>query len=665
MSIVSTSRDEKVPSSFLALYHTPTGRSANLNAGFEDQNLIACFTKDCAAFDLEALGHQPSDLKYITPLLIALQMQDTSLGCLALEILESLVSSHFFSKISARGTVRHAIALPAVLKAISASMSMFDKAFQTAAVNLLLSVIRHHFVTLSIVDIVDVFVASFLVSSLSHRDVLFQDFIKCSVAYMTRDQKQVAMIAKAVARPSDLPALAQSTRQLIALWMNLSLSDLRFPHVVADLAAACSVCDGESKLISALLVISKVALRSGTDPSMSAHQNQALNLLEYSLRRLPSDEDLRADIQKSDPPSQVSSGLAFIYRRVVFSAVSASFEANFSDATFACCLSFVSTAWKKHMRHFSSEVGIVLHSILLEYLEQSSTSSLRRVAILYQLQNVFKSAAATAAVFLNNDGTSSRPLFERLIKVLCSVVGENSSALQNLELRATSESLRNHALSLLLDIVEFMYECTETLEETTLRKQMRQPADENGSSSLAALTNAPRAMRPSIYLSRPASSPASSIVSDASTASTLAAAAHGSDNQGPCVAKLAKSRQDADMLQGAIQLAREKSLEKAVKQLITVGFMREDDTEIATFVHTHADSFELETVGEYLGGTRCVYPLCFDIFVHVNPCVCLLIHACLPASAYFHFLMQSVFIRSWSSSLYLLSLLQAKGRQAV
>ena len=589
------------------------GRSANLNVGFEDQNLIVCFTKDCAAFDLEAHGCQSSDLKYITPLLIALQMQDVSLGCLALEILESLVSNHFFSKISARGTVRHAIALPTVLKAISASMSMFDNSFQTAAVNLLLSVIRHHFVTLSIVDIVDVFIASFLVSSLSHRDVLFQDFIKCSVAYMTRDQKQLAMIADAVARPSNLPALAESTRQLVALWMNLSMSDLRFPHVIADLAAACSACDGESKLIAALLVVSKIALRSGTDPSMSAHQNQALNLLEYSLRRLPSDEDLRADIQTSDPVNQVSSGLVFIYRRVVFSAISACFEASFSDATFACCLAFVSTAWKKHMRLFQSEVGIVLHSILLEYLEQSSTTSLRRVAILYQFQNVFKSADATAAVFLNNDGTSSRPLFERLVKVLCSVVGENSSALQDLERKATSESLRNHALSLLLDIVEFMYEYTETPEETALRKQMRQSADETGSSSLAALSDAPRAMRPSVYLSRPAASPASSDVSDAIAASQVPATAHGADDKGPCVVKLAKARQDADLLQGAIQLAREKSLEKAVKQLISAGFMREDDVEIATFVHMHADSFELETVGEYLGGTRCVYLLYVDI----------------------------------------------------
>ncbi len=59
-----------------------------------------------------------------------------------------------------------------------------------------------------------------------------------------------------------------------------------------------------------------------------------------------------------------------------------------------------------------------------------------------------------------------------------------------------------------------------------------------------------------------------------------------------------------EVLAAAFKLAKEKSLEKALNQLIDAKVLTLDAKVIADFVHANLAFFDLETVGEYLGGTR-------------------------------------------------------------
>ena len=72
-----------------------------------------------------------------TPYHAALESHRVCALCflLTLRSPQSLVANQFFSKISARGAIRHATALPFVIQALSASMSTFDKTYQATAVN--------------------------------------------------------------------------------------------------------------------------------------------------------------------------------------------------------------------------------------------------------------------------------------------------------------------------------------------------------------------------------------------------------------------------------------------------------------------------------------------------------------------------------------------------
>ena len=102
---------------------------------------------DCSCFEFEPV----SDLRFVTPILVALQMNDANLGCLALESLDALIANGFFSKISARGAVRHSTALAVVLRALAASMSQADQNYQTAAINVCLRIesINHSSMTIA------------------------------------------------------------------------------------------------------------------------------------------------------------------------------------------------------------------------------------------------------------------------------------------------------------------------------------------------------------------------------------------------------------------------------------------------------------------------------------------------------------------------------------
>jgi hypothetical protein len=126
--------------------------------------------------------------------------------------------------------------------------------------------------------------------------------------------------------------------------------------------------------------------------------------------------------------------------------------------------------WKRFLRPFHRELGIVFHTVLLEHLQQPGTQPLRRIAILYVFLGAMKNSRTAVDACYNFDGHSETPLIERLVKVLCALLEECATVGQNADQKATSDTIRNHALSLLLELVEFVYEFTESARETEARK---------------------------------------------------------------------------------------------------------------------------------------------------------------------------------------------------
>ena len=91
---------------------------------------------------------------------------------------------------------------------------------------------------------------------------------------------------------------------------------------------------------------------------------------------------------------------------------------------------------------------------------------------------------------------------------------------------------------------------------------------------------------------------AASAASAASPTSPASPAAGG-------IAATTQLRKERNLvLAAAFKLAKEKSLEKALNQLIDAKVLTHDAKVIADFVHANLAFFDLETVGEYLGGTR-------------------------------------------------------------
>ena len=119
------------------------------------------------------------------------------------------------------------------------------------------------------------------------------------------------------------------------------------------------------------------------------------------------------------------------------------------------------------------------------------------------------------------------------------------------------------------------------------------------------------------------------------------------NRKGTVMTRFFRQQQDKKHLEKALQIARAKSLEKvrraiwmiaqiicslfffflvqAISYLIGVGYISRDPEVIAKFIHREGSKMELETIGEYLGGTRfCLLCLCLCLclLLFVVVCVC-------------------------------------------
>ena len=295
-----------------------------------------------------------------------------------------------------------------------------------------------------------------------------------------RDEKQVAALKALAEQPADFASLAARTSKSISLWQNLPINDASFRASVLEISQVCGVAEGDKKLIAIVLVLCKIARLPLTNAT-ALRKTQAISLLDYMMRRLPSaDEsgDGAAAAASASGSAVVSpknshatpSGLLFVYRRVAIHTVCSCLDSSAPDSTFAVCLSLLSTAWKRFLRVLHRELGIVFYTVLLEQLQLSGTQPLRRIAILYVFLGVLKNSRTAVDACFNFDGHSDTPLIERLVKVLCALLDECAISGQNADQKATSDTIRNHALSLLLELVEFVYEFTESARETEARK---------------------------------------------------------------------------------------------------------------------------------------------------------------------------------------------------
>lgn len=73
--------------------------------------------------------------------------------------------------------------------------------------------------------------------------------------------------------------------------------------------------------------------------------------------------------------------------------------------------------------------------------------------------------------------------------------------------------------------------------------------------------------------------------------------------KGTVINRFMKQKADRKAVDTAIRIARTKdSLAKAIQHLEGVGYLQHNPSEIAEFIHREISKFELETVGEYIGG---------------------------------------------------------------
>jgi hypothetical protein len=193
------------------------------------------------------------------------------------------------------------------------------------------------------------------------------------------------------------------------------------------------------------------------------------------------------------------------------------------------------------------------------------------------------------------------------------VIDECLSSQGDADHRSAMESLRNHALSLVLALIELAFQSVDPL-----------PKSDQISTDKVHLIGVfhPRFHDLSRFSFQSVQSPHESIASSGLLRHLFGMIGQSQNKVAEFSAELtskvesiavpdgsffvnSKARLSRlELLNSAFGIAREKSLEKAIMFLIEKGELVEDAQQIASFVHRHADSFELECVGDFLGGTR-------------------------------------------------------------